>query len=51
MQLIAVVITRLDAEKPVDAMIRLMNSFDRSTLLCSSEPDSNRRRRRAFRGP
>src|SRR4051812_26618312 len=33
-----VVITRLAAEKPVEEMIRFTNSFDRSTLLCSSEP-------------
>src|SRR3954462_2956116 len=32
-------ITRLDAENPVDEMIRFTNSFDRSTLLCSSAPD------------
>src|SRR3954470_2211837 len=34
----AVVITRLAAEKPVDEIIMLMNSFDRSTLLASSDP-------------
>src|SRR3954471_9981910 len=34
-----VVMTRLAAEKPVDEMIRLTNSLDRSTLLCSSAPD------------
>src|SRR5690242_14523327 len=34
-----VVMTRLAAEKPVDEMIRLTNSLDRSTLLCSSDPD------------
>ena len=32
--------TLLEALKPVEAMIRLMNSRDRSTLLCSSAPDS-----------
>src|SRR5688500_14260700 len=34
-----VVITRLDALKPVEEMIRLMNSSDRSTLLSSSAPE------------
>src|SRR3954454_9351827 len=34
-----VVITRLDALNPVEEMIRLMNSCDRSTLLSPSAPD------------
>src|SRR5207244_12739691 len=33
-----VVITRLAAENPVEAMIRLMNSSDRSKLESSSDP-------------
>ena len=32
--------TRLAAEKPVEATIMLVNSFERSTLLSSSEPDA-----------
>ena len=35
-----VLMTLLEALKPVDAMIRLMNSRERSTLLCSRAPDS-----------
>ena len=35
-----VLMTLLEALKPVEAMIRLMNSRERSTLLCSSAPDS-----------
>src|SRR5690242_13560142 len=34
-----VVMTRLAAEKPVEATIRLMNSSERSTLDCSRAPE------------